>query len=459
MASFGAVVPAASGGERGEGMRRSGWVRGLLSGAAVALLALPAPAAADRSRSAYSTTVGLPPSGDPPGMDRFGLGYHDRRLHFAGDVDRARAAGFKVTCHSIPVPSSRFGGQLAVDVAHYQTADGGKENPAAVGIISGIHGGFEVGVGAAAQAAAASVRRLMELRAKRLDLIQVLNVNAFGCLAGRRTDENNVDLCRNWASPGDPLFSEANVGYDGLRKVLEPKGEVHHPRLEGGRVVLGILRNLFRTPNLRRNVEDLQQAIAGGQPGSPRGVFYRGKEPAPQVDAVGSLFQAIARLYDGVAVIDEHSGFGPRKVIQVITEDAVSAREAARLVAGVPPDSGIILASDPRAGGIYTPQGTPLSYLRGLLTPAQQEKSLFVAAEAGTVGASLARKLQTIAIMVLENQGWHNGYATPEAEETVTRAAAELFNPSDRAWRAGILGGQEVLLDAIVARYGTPFDG
>lgn len=75
--------------------------------------------------------------------------------------------------------------------------------------------------------------------------------------------------------------------------------------------------------------------------------------------------------------------------------------------------------------------------------------------EHGTLGASLPRKLQTLAIMVLENQGSHHGYATDQARDTVARWFMELFNPADPVWQARVLQQHDVLLAALLQRDGT----
>lgn len=440
-------------------MRRSGWVRGLLSVAALALLALPAPAAAYRSVAGDRRSRLAPLAvAQHPGAERFSLDYEQSCRAFRADVESARQRGFPVESGEILVPSKMFGDNaLSIPWALYAPRQGRTESQSVLVSISGVHGQNEGAAGAALEAA--TVARLETLEQAQFALLNIHAYNAFGYRTGRRVAEGGEDCLRNCRLEGDDLFAMENQGYDDLRGALEPPGEVRNPRLEGVRVAAGILGSLFRTPNLKANIAAQQQAIAGGQFRWRKGMFFGGQEPVPQLEGVRRVVTELTALFKMRIFADLHTGFGPARGLQVITEDEVSEREAAALVGSVPADSGILLASDPRAGGIYKPEGTLISFLREQLTPEQRERSVLLGLEFGTIGASLWRKLQTIAIMVLENKGWHHGYATAEAKETVERWFAELFNPSDPVWQAGVLRQHAVLLDAILDRYGTPAGG
>lgn len=232
--------------------------------------------------------------------------------------------------------------------------------------------------------------------------------------------------------------------------MLEPTGRVRHPRLGAARVVGGILGKLVRGTS----VKDLVQAIAGGQYTSPEGLFYGGSGPEQPVLELARMFAERIGAYDRGAVLDLHTGYGPRGAGMLLPADASSAAVAQALVGGPQREAGILLANEPQ-GGMYNPSGTVLGFLGQQLTDQQRGNFAWLGVEHGTLGASLPRKLQTLAIMVLENQGSQHGYATDQAKATVARWFQELFNPADALWQARVLHQHDLLLDAIVQRNGT----
>ncbi|MBK8480017.1 MAG: DUF2817 domain-containing protein [Proteobacteria bacterium] len=388
-------------------------------------------------------------------MERFSLPYSGARGAFRAD---ARRPGGEVPggeprteVGQLPVARVRGGGEpLTVDWTHFRRAGRGSGSSTLLVISSGVHG-VEGPAGSAVQAQKTALW-LERLLAAGIDSLDLHALNPFGYATGRRVTERNVDLNRNCAAPGAELFRASNPGYEALRHVLEPSGRVHHPSLEAAKIVGGLLLELARS----RDLPALAQAIAGGQRASPGGVFHGGIAPEPQVGPLAELFAARTRAYDGVIHLDVHTGYGPQQTLQLITEDPVSTAGAAGLLGGEQAPPGLVLAPvAARGGDVYAAQGTLTSLLRAQLSEAQQAKSVFIGAEHGTLGATIAAKLRTVAYMVLENQGSQFGYANGDAQKDVARWFRQLFNPQDRAWQASVLEQEETLLAAIIARYGV----
>lgn len=462
LALFGAVALAETGGE-GEGMRRNGWVRGLLAVAALAHLAQPPPAAADRSGWLVTAPAqaGGSPAPDRTAKGHFAKSYDEARAQVLGDAHRARAAGIRVDLGAIEVPSATRVGdrKLTIDWFHYRCSASASRNPGVLIYGSGTHGKEGHG-GSAVQARVAREDTLPRILAKGMDVLLVHALNPQGYFSGERVTDSNVDLNRNCSGPGGKIFRIANEGYSALRPLLEPTGPLRYPRLAAAKLVAGLLTELVRT----RDFAGMRQAVAAGQGESEKGLFFRGNVPAPQIEPLGRLFRDKTRDYDRVVGLDVHTGLGPRGALSIITEDDASKAAASVLVASMGS-----AARDQRIALIknaYRADGTVVSLLWQRLDPAQRAESLIFAAEHGTkkewpipVLGPMEAQIETLVTLVLENQGRHYGYATDEVRRTVRGWFEELFNPSDPVWQAGVLRQHEVLLDAILDRYGTPSGG
>lgn len=186
------------------------------------------------------------------------------------------------------------GEPLAVDVAQL----GPDDATDVVVVVSGTHG-VEGYCGSALQS------RWLDVcaadRPHELAVVLVHALNPYGFSWVRRTNEDNVDLNRNFIDWSRP--APADAGYDELADVIVPASwdEAERARTDG--VLLELVAE--------QGLEAVQQTISGGQYTQPDGVFYGGRGPVwshEWLRAWGEQRLADARR---VAVLDLHTGLGP----------------------------------------------------------------------------------------------------------------------------------------------------
>lgn len=226
--------------------------------------------------------------------------YSDARSRFLAE---ARDAG--ATVHSTPHPRTGLAGEeLAIDVAELGPADATD----VVVMVSGTHG-VEGYCGSALQA-----RWLQACAADRpqhLAVVCVHALNPFGFSWVRRTNEDNVDLNRNFVDWDRP--APHNPGYDEIAELLVPRKWTDEERARTDGLLLEMLAE--------RGLESFQQTISGGQYAHPDGVFYGGSGPVWSHRWLRAWMGD--RLADArrVAILDLHTGLGPWGEGELITGD------------------------------------------------------------------------------------------------------------------------------------------
>ncbi|MGL4576278.1 MAG: M14 family metallopeptidase [Burkholderiaceae bacterium] len=224
----------------------------------------------------------------------FSRNYAEARNKFR---DAALAADAALT--SILHPSKGVAGEtVAMDIATLG-------NPAAANAlltISGTHG-IEGYCGSGAQIALfENAALLRDVAAGKLRLIQLHALNPHGFSFGRRVNEDNIDLNRNFIDFAQPL--PVNPGYAQLHAHLLPG---QWPPAETDEQVL-------QAYSATHGAMGLQQAISGGQYIYTDGLFYGGRAAAWSNTQLRSLLAQIRQQSPHLQRffwIDFHTGLGP----------------------------------------------------------------------------------------------------------------------------------------------------
>ncbi|MDP6519976.1 MAG: M14 family metallopeptidase [Planctomycetota bacterium] len=310
------------------------------------------------------------------------------------------------------------GGPLTIDVGVVTGPEAESDGPILL-LTSGLHG-VEGFAGSALQRLALTLSLPRTLR-----LVMLHALNPFGMAHGRRTNESNVDLNRNFLAPGETYFQPAQA-YRPFHPLLNPTS----PRPPLGldfflpRALLAISRH---------GMAALKQSIVGGQYEFPRGIFFGGHDRQREVELIE---QALPRLCPGsgpITHLDFHTGLGPSGSHALLLEAAADSPRLAQIRAAWGPrvqpwDSGRSVAYRIRGGfpaaatRLFGPRATTLTCEFGTYAPIR-------------VLAGLRRENR--------NTNWN---APPRELEASRRALTRLFNPPRPTWRAAILaGGEEVL--------------
>lgn len=206
----------------------------------------------------------------------------------------ATQAGATVDTFVHPEATGPDDSELAIDVARL----GPDDAPAALVVVSGTHG-VEGFAGSALQTNwLGQPDRLLR---PGLSLLMIHALNPYGFAWTSRTNEDNVDLNRNfidWTAP-----PPTNPAYDELADLLVPERWDSESQ--------GSTTSALLVEAERRGFEAMQEIISGGQYRHRRGVFYGGQGPVWSHRWLRDEAPALAGSARRVGVIDLHTGLGP----------------------------------------------------------------------------------------------------------------------------------------------------
>jgi hypothetical protein len=150
--------------------------------------------------------------------------------------------------------------------------------------------------------------------------VHAINPHGFAWL--RRVTEDNVDLNRNFVDFAAPL--PENPGYDALAEALCP------PTWDD--TTIAATRDVLAAYADKHGIAGLQAAIANGQYKHHDGIFYGGRKPTWSHHTLKQIFTRHLGHAGRVAVIDYHTGLGPRghgeRICPVSPDSPVMARVA-----------------------------------------------------------------------------------------------------------------------------------
>ncbi len=324
----------------------------------------------------------------------------------------------------------------------------GEEAETLIMVTSGVHG-IEAFTGAALQLLFLDEFLLGKDSGKpKAAFLFVHSINPFGHKHYRRVDGDNVDLNRNFDSSG-ALFSHHNAPYASFASFLNPEGPY---RRKPGEKVLFLLKALKIIR--KRDVKTFRQAVLQGQYAFEKGIFFGGKKFAPQKDRMEQVTCRFAAQHRRLVLIDLHTGYGYRGKLHLIGMDEYPDPEIPEQLRQLYPDEKIE-AADKDSGDFYKISGSMFDFVYEICS-AKHKTVLPVAWEFGTFdNIKIVKSLESLRIMIRENQGYHYGYADEKSRKKALDAFRNLYYPDDEKWRTAVLSkGREVfgkLLEQIEA--------
>ncbi len=245
--------------------------------------------------------------------DWFSASYGEARAKF---LDAAGAAG--ATRQSYPHPlKGPDGADLATDLAYL-----GPDDAPRVMVVSSATHGVEGFCGSGCQVGFLESGLHDELP----DGMAVMYVHAHnphGFAHQRRVTEDNVDLNRNFADFDAPL--PANPAYDEVHPWLVPSDWDGPARQAADEAIAAYIE--------RNGMVAFQAAVSVGQHGHPDGVFYAGRKPTWSRQTIETLAHEHLSGRSQLALIDIHTGLGPRGHGELISVDQKGGAEHLRTVA------------------------------------------------------------------------------------------------------------------------------
>lgn len=314
-------------------------------------------------------------------------------------------------------------------------------------LTSGVHG---------AEGFAGSAIQLMflsELRDKFASehhgLFMVHAMNPFGMKYNRRATENNVNLNRNFGVSAD-LFLTPNAGYDRVADFLEPRSPARSPGWTMANALYFVIKSLLRQGF---STDTLNRAIAHGQFNHPRGIEYGGTTWEPQVRDFIDTLKTMMEPFENIVLFDLHTGLGESHELHVIAVEDPKSRDEALLKQLFRPtqDGPLYKLTGTETKGFYKTAGDFNSLPAGLARPGQRVLALTF--EYGTLGNSVWNKVQSLARVLGENQGYHHGYTSAANRARSGLAFTEMFSPAEPKWRANVISRAREVLGRVVQRF------
>jgi hypothetical protein len=329
--------------------------------------------------------------------------------YFSPDYKTARerfresATGAGAALHAIGLPATGPRGEaLCIDIAWI-----GAASPRNVFLhTTGLHG-VEAFTGSAVQLALLNAPPAPGPE-DALVLVHVLN--PYGMAWLRRTNENNVDLNRNFLLNGE-RFAGAPELYGALDPMLNPQSPPAH---DGFRV---------RAPAIavKLGFHHVKRAIAEGQYEYERGLFFGGRELQPGPRLFSAWLQQHLSNADYVFGVDLHTGLGRRGTDTWLSEHSDTATAPATLSSAL----GRELVDPARPSVAYTVRGGYGASLRYLLPRARID---FILQEVGTYPP-----LAVLHALREENR-WHF-YGDGSTGHPAKLRLREVLCPAAEDWR------------------------
>jgi len=254
-------------------------------------------------------------------------------------------------------------------------------------------------------------------------LVHILN--PYGMTWGRRFNENNVDLNRNFRDLNDRLPDEP-AHWAEVNALLNPPSS---PNVDGFYLRAALLV-------LRYGLPSLMQAVAGGQSLNERGLFFIGRalEEGP------AKFQEFLkrRLADveRIVAIDVHTGLGHFGADRLLVDSRIEGKDILRTMHEV---FGTRIRGLSHNQIAYSAKGAQEEmYLRSF----PHAKVYFATQEFGTY-----HPLRVVEALRAENRFHH--YGRGAARHPAKTRLLEMFCPRDLKWRLRVLKrGEEVIRQA-----------
>lgn len=340
----------------------------------------------------------------------FSPDYHTAATRFR---DAATRVGAHLTRH--PIDTNAQEPPLTMDVATVGSAAiGPATQRQTIVVSSGVHGvegffGSAIQLGWLLRMASGATLPAGQ------SVVLIHAVNPFGFAHLRRTNEDNVDLNRNFLEPPQ-AYAGAPDGYASLDPFLNPAWPPS--RFEPFR-----LKALWYIQ--RWGLPALKAAVAGGQYQFPRGLFFGGAAECASTRVVKRHLEHWIRDAARVIHIDLHSGLGGFARHRLLLQEQTDAPAVAWYRETFGSDE-----VEPAAGSrdtAYDASGTLGGWAQWHLGASRYR---FVTAEFGTHPI-----VRVLGALRAENRAHHFGQPHTRAFDHAKAELFECFCPRDPVWR------------------------
>lgn len=347
--------------------------------------------------------------------------------------ETARAHGARV--QTLPIAARGPTGEvLTIDLA----VVGSPQARRALVVLSGVHG-----VEAFA-CSRAQCELLVHLGATRLPpdvrVVVVHGVNPWGMAWGRRQNEANVDLNRNWQrSVVEPVHNDA---YDELHHLACPDTtelpSVDHLLEVAGRLVA------------EHGLDWVRAGLTAGQYRHPDGLHYGGERTEESNQLLEAALLPLVDPVEESVVVDLHTGHGPWGELTLLVDAGPGSDDGCFWAASVP---GVRIehAHDDPEATVAPKVGQIANGLR------DQLRRGGATAWSTTLEVGTVPDLEQLVATYLEQWVYRHGDRRRPDHAEVCRRFARCFTPDDPGWeQAAVSGMFEALTNVLTAVMDSP---
>jgi hypothetical protein len=260
---------------------------------------------------------------------------------------------------------------------------------------------------------------------------------------GRKVDENNVDLNRNFTYNGQ--FDPSNNPYFlKLIDLIAPEHPIPSFGIETMRFAWKTVQAL-----ITQGTSALAYAALLGQYAEPKAMYYGGARHEEQTLVMMELFHKALEEYQTVIHLDMHTGYGPRYLMSITLvppEPLSSAELSAKF------NYPLVLRGDHQE--FFATQGDMTEYFYQLRNEKFPDKHVFSCAfEFGTYGESLLQRIRSLRTMIFESQLYGYGTKNKQVEEKIRHEFEELYFPAEGKWREKALTDGRQAFEGILNAY------
>lgn len=357
--------------------------------------------------------------------DAFSANYASARIRFR---QGASARGCRLETYDIGLKSPE-GEALTIDVGIL----GNSEAEHVVIVSSGLHG-VEGFFGSAVQIALLEKYLVGWNPPPKAALLFLHALNPYGFAWGRRCNEDNIDLNRNFLLPGEK--------YSGSPEKYALFNSFFNPTSPPSRFEPFLIKALALI--LRYGIATLKNTLPVGQYDFPKGLFFGGNRPSKTYEILDANLPRWLRNAKNVLHIDFHTGLGKKATYKLYTETSVDSQRYRYLVEKFGADK---VKTINQARDAYEIRGGLGKWCEAKFPQCNYN---FLTAEFGTYPI-----LAVIEALRAENRAYFWGKVDDAVCEWARRRLIEVFAPADKNWRQSVVSqGVDLVQRAISACFG-----
>ncbi len=272
-------------------------------------------------------------------------------------------------------------------------------------------------------------------------VVIVSNVNPYGVKNGRRFNEDNVDLNRNFIIDWNTFDKSINKDYPKVVSLLEPKNKINNYFSNELNFYSKLAINA-----VTKGVSTVTNALVSGQYEYPNGVYYGGNSDTISTTYLKNVFNRINESnYSNILYFDIHSGYGSRYDMTIFNSgnDPMTEQEAKDAY-----NYDNIIAHDSEY--FYATTGDTTEYFYSVI----DNKFLYATCfEFGTLGDGLFDGILSLKYTVEENQNFHYPTTNKTSQNIIDEHYMEMFFPREVKWRENAVDSFQRAMNGVLKYY------